>query len=188
MCSSSSCCRKCIRHLQIYEKRKQQDTTAKRHADKLDINSIIQLLKRAQRASTVGVNLVSSTDQSTSMHECIKHYSKMLNSPTPLSNMDSDKHISSSSHSARLHEPTAFTRVDRTPLVDPPDERTLLDPGLLDRISSEKIKSQLGLVSSTASCGTDGITVMMLRTLLDTSFTQHLFQLYYTCVRKGQTP
>ena len=168
------------------KKRKQQDTTGKRLANKLDINSIIQLFKRTQRASTVGVNLVSSTDQSTPIHECIKHYSKMLNSPTLLTNMDSDKLISFSSHSARLYEPSAFSRVDRTPLLDPPDERMLLDSGLLDRISPEKIKYQLGLMSSTASSGTDGITVMMLRTLLDTSFTQHLFQLYYTCVRKAK--
>jgi len=102
--------------------------------------------------------------------------------------MDSDKLISFESRSARLHERTAFSRVDRTLLQDPRDERTLPDSGLLARISSEKFQCQLGLMSSTASCGTDGITVMMPRTLLDTSCTEHLFQLYYTCVRKGQTP
>ena len=43
-------------------------------------------------------------------------------------------------------------------------------------------------MSTTASCGDDGITIFMLRTLLDTSFIELLFQLYYACLRKDQTP
>ena len=177
--------------LGIYQpakKRNQPDTTAKRLANQLDINSSIQLLKRAQRASTLGVNLVSSTEQSTPMQECIEHYSKLFNSAIQLLNTHSDRSSSTVSNSSKDYPTPSFTTVEPTSFLSPPDETTLLESGLLDLISSEKIKSQLARMSTSASCGNDGITVVMLRPLLDTSFTQHLFQLYYTCLRKGQTP
>ena len=68
------------------------------------------------------------------------------------------------------------------------NDKSLLDSGLVPQISPANIKFQLGRMSTTTSCDNDGITVIMLRTLLDTSFIEHLFQLYYACLRKGQTP
>ena len=68
------------------------------------------------------------------------------------------------------------------------DDKSILDSGHMSQISPANIKFQLGRMSTTASCSNDSITVIMLRTLLDTSFIEHLFQLYYACLRKGQTP
>ena len=82
LCSAVQAVAKSV--LGIYEPgeaRKRPDTAAKRLASQLDINSSIQLLKCAQRASTVGINMVSSSDKSTPMSECIDHYTKMFHSP-----------------------------------------------------------------------------------------------------------
>jgi len=169
--------------------RKAPDNTAKELSKQLDMNASIQLLKRAQGASSIAVHLVSSTDQSTPMEECIKHYTTMFN---PL--------IPSSNHT--FYSPTSFTVPASEPLLSIPkvpsinaiplfsslNETTLLDPGLLDQISPDKIKFQLSRMSTTSSCSTDGITVIMLRYLQDTSFTEHLYQLYTACLRKGETP
>jgi len=64
----------------------------------------------------------------------------------------------------------------------------VLASGLLDTVISDKIKFQLGRMSSTSSCGSDGIPVIMLCHLLQTTFPQHLCQLYHACLRSGQTP
>jgi len=64
----------------------------------------------------------------------------------------------------------------------------VLASGLLDTVTTDKIKFQLGRMSSTSSCGSDGIAVIMLRQLLATTFPQHLCQLYHACLRSGQTP
>ena len=170
------------------EARKKPDTAAARLGTQLDMTSSIQLLKRAQRASIIGVNLVSSTRQSTPMSECIAHYSKMFNSPIELSHHRSSKSSASCSTSGYQHPTTSSSSFEPSPFSVPPDEATLLASGLLDQISIENIKSQLKRMSTTASCGNDGITVIMLRTLLDTTFPEHLCQLYFACLRNGQTP
>jgi len=68
------------------------------------------------------------------------------------------------------------------------NENILVASRLLDQISTEKIRLQLDRMSTTTACGIDGITVIMLRHLLDTTFTHHLYQLYRACLNKGQTP
>jgi len=68
------------------------------------------------------------------------------------------------------------------------DENILVASRLLDQISTEKIRMQLERMSTTTACGTHGITVIMLRHLLDTTFTHYLYQLYRACLYKGQTP
>ena len=132
-------------------------------------------LKRAQRASTIGVKLVSSTSQSTPMSECMAHYGKMFNSSIPLSHNGSSQSSDCFSTTSHQHTTASSSTFEPSPFSFPPDEATLLSSGLLDQISLENIKSQLKRMSSTASCGNDGITVIMLRTLLDTTFPEHLF-------------
>jgi len=123
------------------------------------------------------------------MEECIKHYTTMFHPLIPTSNRT-------------FYSPTSFTvppsepvlsiskvpSIHAVPLLSLPDETTLLDSGLLDQISPDKIKFQLSRMSTSSSSGTDGITVIMLRYLQDTSFTEHLYQLYTACLRKGETP
>ena len=124
------------------------------------------------------------------MNECIRHYTWIFNFSTLVSNMPSTWTHSHHSFAAgsKQHSSFSFTTKEPISLLDPQDEKTILDSGLLEQISAEKINFQLTRMSTMASCGSDDITVMMLRVLLDISFTQYLFQLYYTCLRKGQTP
>jgi len=61
------------------ECRKMDDKIANRLATEFDIPASVQLLKRTQRSSSVGVQLVSSTSMSTPMEECVNHYSKVFN-------------------------------------------------------------------------------------------------------------
>ena len=96
------------------EARKQPDTTATRLASQLDMNSSIQLLKRAQRASTIGVNLVSSTSQSTPMSECMAPYSKMFNSSIPLSHNGSRQSSDSFSNTSHQHMIASSSTVTHT--------------------------------------------------------------------------
>jgi len=42
-------------------------------------------------------------------------------------------------------------------------------------------------MSTTSAGGNDGITVIIRPHLLETAFTEHLCQLYWACLRKGQT-
>jgi len=58
-----------------------------------------------------------------------------------------------------------------------PDEITLHESGLMALISIDKIKFQVCQMCTTSACGNDGITVIMLLHLLETSFTEHLCQL-----------
>ena len=55
------------------ESRQKEDKAAKQLSAELDMSASIQLLKRAQRGSVVGPQMVSSTGQSTLMEECIAH-------------------------------------------------------------------------------------------------------------------
>jgi len=175
------------------ESRRKEDTAAKQLSAELDMSASIQLLKRAQRASAVAQQMVSSTGQSTPMEECIEHYSKMFNSSASAS-------IPSAGPSGYTLNnlcfsppqppalPSCSSRIPALQSSEPFPESTLLASGLLAHISIDKILVQLGRMSSTASCGTDGITVIMLRHLLETSFPKHLHQLFLACLRTGQTP
>jgi len=170
------------------ESRKKPDITAKRLATQLDMPSSIQLLKRAQRASTMGVNLVCSKEHSTPMDECIDHYSKMFNPSSSFCNNQSRASCYQDDYSgAESLRPTTSTMTPSS-LYAIPDEITLNESGLIALISIDKIKFQVCQMSTTSACGNDGITVIMLRHLLETSFTEHLCQLYWACLRKGQTP
>ena len=176
-----------------HEARKKDDNVAKQLATQLDMPASIELLKRAQRASTACLQLISSTPQSTPMQECIDHYSKIFNltdsgspaqpglSRAPLTEIDSSPPPPSPASPVIQPAPSPQS-------FQPPDESNLLASGLLDHISIDKIKIQLGRMSSSASCGSDGITVIMLRHLLITTFPKHLHQLYLACIQKGQTP
>ena len=67
-------------------------------------------------------------------------------------------------------------------------EQHIVSSGLADMISPGGIKSKIRQISSSSSGGSDGITVIMLRHLLDTSFPDYLSQLYHSCLRLGKTP
>jgi len=165
-----------------------EDQSAQRLATQLDMPSRIQLVKRAQRKSTTGLQMVSATSTSTPMAECIDHYSTMFDTRDHIPNFAAirpDNTRDSPSHS--LNTPLS-SKQPNIPPCSTFDEATLLGSGLLDTITTDKIKFQLGRMSSTSSCGNDGITVIMLRHLLETTFPQHLCQLYHACLRSGQTP
>ena len=171
------------------EARKKTDSSAQRLAKELDMSSSIQLLKHTQRASTVGVHMVSSTINSTPMEECIAHYTKMFNFPIPSSQLQSTQPASSVMDSESESQRILVSNIthDKNSLFAPIDESTLLTSQLLDRISPDNIKLQLARMSTTTSCGNDGISVIILRHLKDTTFIKHLCQLYYACIRKGET-
>jgi len=175
------------------ESRQKEDKAAKQLSAKLDMSASIQLLKRAQRASVVGQHMVSSTGQSTLMEECIEHYSKMFNSSASSSipSAGPSRYTLNNLGFSPPDPPSLPSFSSRIPALqcsEPFPESTLLASRLLAHISIDKIKVQLGHMCSTASCGTDGITVIMLRHLLETSFPKHLHQLYLACLRTGQTP
>jgi len=151
--------------------------------------SSIQLVKRAQRTSTTGLQMVSATSMSTPMAESIDHYSTIFNTSDDIPNFQAtrpDNTPDSPSHS--LNTPLS-SQIPNIPPCPKFDKTTLLGSGLLDTVTTDKIKFQLGRRSSTSSCGNDGITVIMLRYLLETTFPQHLCQLYHACfLWIGQTP
>ena len=122
------------------------------------------------------------------MVESIEYHSKMFNFPMSFSNNSSRQHGSSVSDAGHHSVPFSFGSVNGRSEFCTPDEATLLDSGLLARISPETIKFQLARMSTTSSCGNDGIFVIMLRSLVNTSFIEHLCQLYHACLRKGETP
>ena len=175
------------------EARKKDDNVAKELATQLDMPASIQLLKCAQHASTASLQLISSTPQSTPIQECNDHYSKIFNladscSPTqpgpsraPLTEMDSSP--PPASPASPLYQPAPSPQS-----FQPPDESNPLASGLLDHISIDKINVQLGPMSSSASCSSDGITVIISPYLLITTFPKQLHQLYLACIQKGQTP
>jgi len=122
------------------------------------------------------------------MAECIDHYSTIFNTSDYIPNFQAiqpDNTPDSPSHS--LNTPLS-SKLPNIPPCPTFDETTLLGSGLLDTVTTNKIKFQLGRISSTSSCGSDGITVIMLRHLQETTFAQHLCQLDHACLRSGQTP
>ena len=170
------------------ECRKMDDKIANRLATEFDILASIQLLKRTQRSTSVGVQLVSSTSMLTLMEECVNHYSKVFNGilthPHPLYKFQLLTNL-----------PFLFTLQsspsmlsDDSPIPFLYNENVLLASHVLDQISTEKVLLQLDRMSTTTACGIDGITIIMLRHLLDTTFTEHLCQLYRACLYKGLTP
>jgi len=175
------------------ESRQKEDKAAKQLAAELDISASIQLLKRAQRASVVGQQMVSATGQSTPIEECIEHFSKMFNSAasSAIPSPGPSRYYPFNNLGFSPPQPSSLpssSSISALQSSEPFPESTLLASGLLAHISIDKIKVQLGRMSFTASCGTDGITVIMLRYLLETSFPKHLHQLYLACLRTGQTP
>ena len=119
------------------------------------------------------------------MDECNKHYTTMFN---PLIQSSNRTFYSPTSFTVPASEPLLSIQkvpsINAVPLLSSLDETTLLDSGLLDQISPDKIKFQPSRMSTTSSSGTDGITVIMLRYLQDTSFTEHIYQLYTPCLTK----
>jgi len=175
------------------ESRKKEDKAAKQLSAELDMSASIQLLKCAQQASVVAQPMVSSTGQSTPMEECIEHYSKIFNSSASSSipSAGPSRYTLNNLCFSPPHPPALTSCSSRIPALqssEPFPELTLLASGLLAYISIDKIKVQLGRMSSTASCGTDGITVIMLRHLVETSFPKLLHQLYHAWLPTGQTP
>ena len=114
--------------------RKKTDSSAQRLAKELDMSSSIQLLKRAQRASTIGVHMVSSTIYSTPMEECIAHYTKMFNFTIPASQLQSTQSASSVLESESQGIPISHITHDQNSILASIDESTLLASQLLDRI------------------------------------------------------
>jgi len=168
--------------------RKKEDQSAQRLATQLDMPSSIQLVKRAQRTSTTGLKMVSVTSMSTPMTECIEHYSTIFNTRDHIRYFQAiqpDETPDSPSYSLNTPLSSIVPNISLRPTFD---EATMLASGLLDTVTTDKIKFQLGRMSSTSSCGSDRITVIMLRHLLETIFPQHLCQLYHACLRSGQTP
>jgi len=168
--------------------RKKEDQSAQRLATQLDMPSSIQLVKRAQRTSAIGLKMVSATSTSTPMAESIDHYSTIFDTSDHNPNFQAirtDHTPNSPSHSRNTYVSSILPNIPSCPTFD---EVTVLASGLLDTVTTDKIKFQLGRMSSTSSCGSDGITVIMLRHLLETTFPQHLCQLYHACLRSGQTP
>jgi len=167
--------------------RKKPDQSAQTLATLLDLPSSIQLVKRAQRTSTTDLKMVSATSTSTPMAECIDHYSTIFNPSDHLPNLQGRRpnhRPDSSSHSLNTPLSSILPNIPPCPIFD---EATVLASGLLDTVTTDKIKFQLGRMSSTSSSGSDGITVIMLCHLLATTFPQHLCQLYHACLRSGQT-
>ena len=122
------------------------------------------------------------------MEECIEHYFQILNSVAPITNSPfSPIQLVQSTifpdHNSP-HPPWSTT----TPLSEPFHETTVLASGLRDTISRDKIQLQLTRMSTTSSCGSDGITVVILRQPHDPTFPDHLYQLYYACLCCGKTP
>ena len=134
------------------------------------------------------VHLVNSTEQSTSIEECIKHYTTIFNPAIPSSNSTFCSHISFTvpASEPRLSIPKVPS-INSLLMLSSADETTLLDSGLLDQISPNKIKFQPSRISTTSSSRTNSITVIMLYYLQDMSFTEYLAQLYPACLRKGET-
>jgi len=194
MCSSTSYCGKYTWNIyKPQESRRKEDKAAEGLSAVLDMSASIQLLKRAQRASMVGQQMVSSTGQSTPMEECIEHYSKMFNSSASSSIPSAGPFRYTLNNLGFSHPQPPFltsssSRIPALQSSEPFPESTFLASGLLAHISIDKIKVQLGRMSSTASSSTDSITVIMLRYLLETTFPTHLHQLYLACLRTGQTP
>jgi len=170
------------------ECRKMDDKIANRLATEFDIPASIQLIKRTQHSSSVGVQLVSSTSMSTPMEECVNHYSKVFNGILAHSHPLYKFHLLTDLPflSTVQSSPSRVSEDSSIPFLY--DENILVASRLLDQISTEKLCSQLDRMSTTTACGIDGITVIMLRHLLDTPFTDHLCQLYRACLYKGQTP
>jgi len=168
--------------------RKKEDQSAQTLATQLDMPSSIQLVKRAQRTSTTGLKMVSATSTLTPMAECIDHYSTIFNTSDQISNFQGirpDHTPDSPSHSLNTPFSSILPNIPPCPTFD---EATLLGSGLLDTVTTDKMKFQLARMSSTSSCCSDGIPVIILRHLLETTFPQHLCQLYHACLRSGQTP
>jgi len=168
--------------------RKKEDQSAQTLATQWDMPSRIQLVKRAQRTSTTGLKMVSATSTLTPMAECIDHYSTIFNTSDQISNFQGirpDHTPDSPSHSLNTPFSSILPNIPPCPTFD---EATLLGSALLDTVTTDKMKFQLARMSSTSSCCSDGITVIILRHLLETTFPQHLCQLYHACLRSGQTP
>jgi len=148
----------------------------------------IQLLKRAQRTSTKSGSLVSSSSQLTPMEECVQHYTNLFNRELPLDESHANPTMGQPPISIHHGQSSPSSKVDSGTQLPPITETSLLESGFLDNFTTDKIKVQLQRMSTTSSSGSDGITVIMLRHLLDTSFTEHLHQLFLACLRQGQTP
>jgi len=161
--------------------RKTEDQSAQRLATQLDMPSSIQLVKRAQRTSTTGLKMDSATSTSTPMAECIDHYCTIFDTSDHIPNFQAirpDHTPNSPSHSQNTSVSFILPNIPRCPTFD---EATVLASGLLDTVTTDKIKFQLSRMSSTSSCGSDGITVIMLRHLLETTFSQHLNCTMHVC-------
>jgi len=169
--------------------RKETDTTAKHLIQRFDIPASIQLLKRAQRAAIALTPLISSSSHQTPIQECINYYQDIFHHVRndPANQRHSTFDLSSSTIVTPESDPIFPSDINHS-FPHLPDEETVLSSGLLTMLSPKRIKQKIEKMSSTSSCGSDGITVIMLRHLVDTTFPQVLSQLFTACVRSGKTP
>jgi len=93
------------------------------------------------------------------MAKCIDHYSTIFNTSDYIPNFRAirpDHTPNSRCHSLNTPLSSILPNIPSCPTFD---EGSLLGSGLLDTVTTDKIKVQLGRMSSTSSCGSDGITI-----------------------------
>jgi len=168
--------------------RKQPDKTSRQLRQQFDMPASVQLLKRAQHAATAMMPLTSASPSATPLQECINHYQNIFNLHSQVMDIPTTS-TNSSCYTSPLssRNPTSNQYPDNL-TGSRFDEHSLLSSWLGDMISPERIKLKIGQMSSSSSGGSDCITLIMLRHLLDTSFPQYLSRLYHSCLRTGKTP
>jgi len=169
------------------EARKKEDESAQRLATQLDMQSGIQLVRRAQRTSTTGLNMVSATSTATPMAECIDHYSTIFDTRDQIPNFQAirpDHEPNSPSHS--LNTPLSSI----LPHIPPcPHLMKLLCLDLVYLIPLLQTKSSFNLVECPAPplVGVMGLLLSCYATCLKQPF-PNICQLYRACLLSGQTP
>ena len=67
-------------------------------------------------------------------------------------------------------------------------ENMLVESGLLDLVHEAKIRRYLSKAATNKACSSDGIHILLLKSLAETEFPKLLQDLYVACIRSGSTP
>ncbi|KAG0122047.1 hypothetical protein HOY82DRAFT_620037, partial [Tuber indicum] len=186
LCKLESISHQVLGSYQPCQMKKKGDVVASQLSERVDSAATIQLMKRALRASSSNSPIISTGHSSTPMEECVTHYKKLFCIP------DGEIDGRSGIYGGRdpYHTPSSWsnTSLSSSPRDIKVEEEELIASGLSDKITEERIKAQILKIDTTTSPGRDGIHVLMLRHLLDTSLLAELRTLYHTCLLSGKTP
>lgn len=143
------------------DERQKLDKVVNELAEANDSSSTTRLFKRVQRSCATRNRMISENNQLTAIEEVCTKYRSVFNSNEKLLPL---------------------------PQLQKPVMSSSMVQHLLSLVSERRVVNYLRKFPTTRSGGHDGIHIIQMKALIDTSFVSHLSLLFQACILHGTTP